>query len=83
MQCFLTMDGNRKCAVFLFNLSSHYTVILLNLFSLVETISFKIWERPLSWRAKCSLPVAVRGSKTNNLSLVLRLMKTSWSEASH
>ena len=40
------------------------TFILLSVFSLVETISLKIWERPLSWRAKCSLPVAVRGSKT-------------------
>ena len=30
----------------------------------LETISIKIWETPLSWLAKCSLPVAVRVSKT-------------------
>ena len=35
--------------------------ILLSFFSLVETISLKIWETPLSWRAKCSLQVAVHG----------------------
>ena len=40
------------------------TFIFLSLFSLVETIRLKIWERPMSWPAKCSLPVAVRGSKT-------------------
>ena len=31
-------------------------LIFFSVFSLVETISFKIWERPLSWRVKCSLP---------------------------
>ena len=39
--------------------------ILLSIFSLVETISLKIWERPLSWHAKCSLPISVRCSKTS------------------
>ena len=34
------------------------TFILLSIFSLVEAISVKIWERPLSWHAKCSLPVS-------------------------
>ena len=29
------------------------------LFSLLETISLKIREKPLSWKAKCSLPVSV------------------------
>lgn len=37
----------------------HATFILLSIFSLVETISLQIWERPLSWHAKCSLPVSV------------------------
>ena len=40
------------------------TSIFLSLFALVETISLKIWERLMSWPAKCSLPVAVRGSKS-------------------
>ena len=40
------------------------TYLFWSLFSLVETISLNIWERPLSRRTKCSLPVAVRGSKT-------------------
>ena len=43
----------------------HTTIfIFLSLFALVETITLKIWERPMCWPAKCSLPVAVRGSKT-------------------
>ena len=37
------------------------TFIFLSLFALVETITLKIWERPMSWPAKCSLPGAVRG----------------------
>ena len=42
----------------------HTTIfILLSIFSIGETISLKMRERPLSWRAKCSLPVSVRGSK--------------------
>ena len=32
-------------------------------------ISTKIWETPLSWHVKCSLPVAVRVSKTRVLKL--------------
>ena len=40
------------------------TFIFLSFFALVETITLKIWERSMSWPAKCLLPVAVRGSKT-------------------
>ena len=40
------------------------TFILLSIFSPLEMISIKIWETPLSWHAKCSLPVAVRVLKT-------------------
>ena len=40
------------------------TFISLSIFSLLDTLSLKSWERPLSWRAKYSLPVAVRLSKT-------------------
>ena len=45
------------------------TFILLNIFSPLEIISTKIWETPLSWHAKFSLPVAVRVSKTRVLKL--------------
>ena len=64
MQRFLATDGNGS-ALFSYLTCLHTsTLMLLSLFLLVDTISLKICERPLSWRAKCSLPVAVRGSKT-------------------
>ena len=40
------------------------TFTLLSIFSPLEMISIKMWKTPLSWQAKCSLPVAVRVSKT-------------------
>ena len=53
-------------SVLFFYLTCLYTTkfILSSLSSLVETISLKIWERPLSCCAKCSPPVGVRGSKS-------------------
>ena len=45
------------------------TFKLLSIFSPLEMISIKIWETPLFWHAKCSLPVAVRVSKTRVLKL--------------
>ena len=45
------------------------TFILQSIFSSLETISIKIWETPLPWHVKCSLPVAVRVSKTPVLKL--------------
>ena len=45
------------------------TFTLLSIFSPLEMISTKIWETPLSWHAKFSLPVAVRVSKTRVLKL--------------
>ena len=45
------------------------TFTLLNIVFLLEMISVKIWETPLSWHATCSLPVAVRDSKTRALKL--------------
>ena len=45
------------------------TFTLPSIFSPLEMISIKIWETPLSWHAKCSLPVAVRVSKTRVLKL--------------
>ena len=50
------------------------TFISLSIFSLLETLSLKIWERPLSWRAKYSLPVAVRVSKMCMLKLPIKLV---------
>ena len=38
-------------------------------FSPLEMLGIKIWETPLSWHAKCPLPVVVRVSKTCVLKL--------------
>ena len=43
--------------------------ILLNIFSLLETLSLKILERPLCWHTKFSLTVAVRAQKHSLLKL--------------
>ena len=43
------------------------TFIFLSIFSPLEMISIKIWETPLPWHAKCSLPVAVHVLKTRML----------------
>ena len=43
------------------------TFTLLSIFCSLEMISLKICETPLPWHAKCSLPVAVRVSKTRVL----------------
>ena len=46
------------------------TFTLLSIYFLVRDEKYiKIWETPLSWHAKCSLPVAVRVSKTRVLKL--------------
>ena len=45
------------------------TFISPSIFPLLDTLSLKGWERPLSWRAKYSLPVEVRVSKTRVLKL--------------
>ena len=45
------------------------TFILLTFFCSLEMICLKICETPLPWHAKCSLPVAVRVSKTRVLKL--------------
>ena len=56
------------------------TFALPSIFSPLEMISIKIWETPLSWRAKCSLPVAVRVSKTRVLiSPVTSRTRITWS----
>ena len=45
------------------------TFTLLSIFSPLEMISIKIQETSLPWYAKCSLPVAVRVSRTRVLKL--------------
>ena len=45
------------------------TVTLLRIVSPLEMISIKIWETPLPWHAKCSLPVAGRVLKSHILKL--------------
>ena len=67
---FSDADGNRKLAVFPLLTCLHTTAFtLLSIFSPLEMIGIKIWETPLSWHAKFSLPVAVRVSKTRVLTL--------------
>ena len=48
------------------------TFTLLSTFSPVGMIRMKMWETPLSWHEKCSLPVAVHVSKTRLLKLPIR-----------
>ena len=43
------------------------TFTMLSTFSRLWMLSIKIWETPLSWHTECSLPVAVRVSKTRVL----------------
>lgn len=65
MQRFWTTNSNQKWTVSLVNWSSQYHIkfhLVKYFFSLVETNSLVIWERPLSWHAKYSLPVSVHGS---------------------
>ena len=42
---------------------------LTSIFSPLEMLGIKIWKTPLSWHAKCPLPVVVRVSKTCMLKL--------------
>ena len=53
------------------------TFTLRSIFSPLEMISTKIWETPLSWLVKCSLPVAVHVSKTRVLisSLIFTMLR--------
>ena len=49
------------------------TFTLLSIFSPSEMISTQIWETPLFWHARFSLPVAVRFSKTRVLKFPIDL----------
>ena len=42
---------------------------LPSIFSPLEMLGIKIWETPLSWHAKCPLPIVVRVLKTCVLTL--------------
>lgn len=50
-----------------------FVFFFLGIFSLLETISLKIWVKWLSLRAKCLLLVSVLGKKKNKTSLALKL----------
>ena len=43
------------------------TFTMLSTFSRLGMISVKVWKTPLCWHTECSLPVAVRVSKTRML----------------
>ena len=45
------------------------TLTLPSIFSPLEMISIKMWETPLSWNTRCSLPIGGRVSKTRRLKL--------------
>ena len=64
---FKTRAANGSELFFLTTWLHTTTLTLLSTFSPSEIISMKIWETPLSWHAKCSLPVAVRVPKTRVL----------------
>lgn len=54
--------------------------------STLGMISIQIWETPLSWHAKCSLPFAVRASKTRVLKFPigeLKQVRHRWRRGSH
>ena len=53
---------------------------LPSIFSALEMLGIKIWETPLSWHAKCPLPVVVRVSKTRVLKLPSVFFLTSASD---
>ena len=61
LRCFLTGSRLYSCLDCFHNT----TFVLLGIFSVAETISLKIWARPVSWPAKCLLLVSFRGSKTS------------------
>ena len=51
----------------------HTTAFALpSIFSPLEMLGIKIWKIPLSWHAKCPLPVVVRVLKTCMLKLPTR-----------
>ena len=87
--CHCTLLGSLSTHVFetrtatgseLFSLLSclHTTEFALtSIFSPLEMLGIKIWETPLSWHAKCPLPVVVRVSKTCVLKLPIVLQKTA------
>ena len=81
---FLVRPKNYKISFFfvlrdnLFAISQLHTLVSSLLTVLLEMISVKIWETPLSWHGKCSLPVAVRDSKTRVFKLPSNSSYTLW-----
>ena len=64
---FWDADGDRKWAIFTFNLPSHNHI--LSIFSPLGMSSIKIWVTIGSQHAQCSLPVAIRVSEMRVLDL--------------
>ena len=64
MRAFDTRTTTRSKLFSLLTCLHTTTFIMLSIFSSLEMISIKLWNTPLSWQAKCSLPVTVRVSKT-------------------
>ena len=61
MQRFWATDGHLEWTVLLFYLSSHYHIYIFKSLCASRDDYLKFRDRPMSWPAKCSLPVAVRG----------------------
>ena len=63
-------------------MSEYWTCMnYIHFFSLLEMSSLKIWETLLSWHPKCSLPLAVRISKTwraQEYIVVLICLEETW-----
>ena len=66
-ETFLSHGRPPKVSCFPFNLSSHYHIYVVKSLSTSRDDFFE--NLPLSWQAKCSLPVSVRGSKSSLLLL--------------
>ena len=62
---------NRKWTFFSFNKPWRYHILLSSVLILIETICPKIWSKSRLKRAKSSLPVDVRRSKTSLLKLTI------------
>lgn len=58
-----TASGSRRFSTLTCLLTT--TFISFSIFSLLETISLKMWERPRPWHVKCPLPVSFCCSKTS------------------
>ena len=56
---------NRKRGIFAVNMPWHYQFCIVRSYTVIETISSKIWAKPMSKNTNSTLPVDVRRSKTS------------------